>query len=160
LVAAVSTPLVRLDRAYAAARGRFFTGHEFATLGALCDRILPADQDPGARALGAPQYIELMLTAFQHRGPLIFAGGPFSNRNPFPNNDDGTPGRKRPKDAFKHFIPLTRIQEIRWRAELYGSDHVPGASFNDTALGSLKGLRDLYRESLAKVDVVARAMAG
>src|SRR5207244_2314579 len=95
VLAALAAPVTGVRRAYAAARGRFFTGHEFATLSALCDRVIPPDRDPGARALGAARYIERMLTAFDHRVPLVFAGGPFSNRNPFPDNDDGTPSRRR-----------------------------------------------------------------
>src|SRR5882724_13504236 len=149
LAAALATPLTTLERAFAHARGRFFTGHERATLEALCDRIIPPDADPGASALGAARYIERFLTAFDHRVPLVFAGGPFSNRNPFPDNDDGTPSRRRPRNAFRRFIPLTRVQELRWRAELFGSASVPGADFNDAALGPLPGLRDVYRASLA-----------
>ena len=160
VLAALAAPVTGARRAYAAARGRFFTGHEFATLSALCDRVIPPDRDPGARALGAAHYIERMLTAFDHRVPLVFAGGPFSNRNPFPDNDDGTPSRRRPKNAFRHFIPLTRVQEIRWRAELFGSAKVPGADFNDALLGPLTGLRTIYRQSLRKVDQTARAMHG
>jgi len=158
LLAALAAPLTGVRRAYAATRGRFFTGHEFATLAALCDRVIPPDHDPGGRALGAAHYIERLLTAFDHRVPLVFAGGPFSNRNPFPDNDDGTPSRRRPKDAFRHFVPLTRVQELRWRAELFGSAKVRGADFNDAALGPLRGLRTIYRESLRTVDRTARAM--
>jgi len=160
LLAALAAPATSVRRAYAAARGRFFTGHEFATLAALCDRVIPPDHDPGARALGAAHYIERMLTAFEHRVPLVFAGGPFSNRNPFPDNDDGTPSRRRPKNAFRHFIPPTRVQELRWRAELFGSAKVPGADFNDAVLGPLTGLRAIYRQSLRRVDKTARAMHG
>src|SRR5207302_1925543 len=82
---------------------------------------------PGGRALGAARYIEKLLTAFDHRRPLIYAGGPFSGRNPFPDNDTGTPSHVRPRDGLGHFVALTREQELRWRAELFGSDHVPGA---------------------------------
>ena len=160
LAAALATPLTTLDRAWAAVRGRFFTDHERATLEALCDRIIPPDADPGAAALGAARYIERLLTAFDHHIPLIFARGPFSNRNPFPDNDDGTPSLRRPRNAFRRFIPLTRVQGLRWRAELFGSAAVPGGDFNDAALGPLVGLRDVYRASLARVDEVARMAAG
>ena len=95
VLVALASPFTRLRQAYVAARGRFFTAHEFATLEALCDRILPADGDPGARELGAATYIEALLTAFDRPVPLIFAGGPFSNRNPFPDNVTGTPSSKR-----------------------------------------------------------------
>src|SRR5437867_12109113 len=101
--AAIAAPATAFRRAWASARGRFLTRHEFATLQALCDRIIPPDTDPGAAALGAAVYIGRLLTAFDRRArvPLIFAGGPFSNRNPFPDNDTGQPSRKRPKNAFK-----------------------------------------------------------
>jgi gluconate 2-dehydrogenase gamma chain len=34
---------------------------EFATLAAVCERLLPRDQDPGARDLGVPTYIDAMV---------------------------------------------------------------------------------------------------
>jgi hypothetical protein len=161
LLAALATPLTRARQATAAARGRFFTRPESATLTALCDRILPADADPGAVALGAPVYIERLLTAFDRRGvPRIFAGGPFSHRNPFPNPRTGTPSRRRPRNAFQRFVRPTRVQELRWRAELFGTAAVSGADFNDAALGPLTGLRDLYRAGLQKVDEVATMTEG
>jgi hypothetical protein len=102
-----------------------------------------------------------MLATFDGMAlPFVFAGGPFSGRTPFPDDETGTPSRRRPANAFKRPLPLTRLQELRWRAELYGSAAVPGADFNDAALGPLKGLRDLYREGLAKVDQVAVMVAG
>ncbi len=159
--AIAAAPVVGLRRTWAATRGRFFTAHERATLGALCDRIIPPDDAPGARALGAPAYIEGLLTAFDRRVPRIFAGGPFSNRNPYPDLDTGTASRRRPRNAFRHFVPLTRLQELRWRAEIFGSDKVRGADFGDAAAGGpLVGLRTVYRAGLKKVDQAAQAMAG
>ena len=160
VLGAVAAPATTFRRAWAAARGRFFTRHELATLEALCDRVIPPDADPGAATLGAAVYIERLLTAFDHRIPRIFAGGPFSGRNPFPDDKLGRPSHRRPPNAFAHFIPLTPAKELRWRAELFGSAAVDGADFNDALLGPLKGLRDLYRESLAHVDAVARMVAG
>jgi len=158
---ALASPFTKLRRVYAAATGHFFTADEFATLDALCDRILPADGDPGARELGAATYIERLLTAFDRPVPLIFAGGPFSNRNPFPDNSTGTPSNKRPRDAFRRFIRLTGAQQLRWQAELLGSTQVPGAAFNDAAAGGpLPGLRQMYRDGLRVVDTAARNMAG
>src|SRR5262245_23372194 len=162
-VGALAIPMTGFRRAWATARGRFFTAPERATLEALCDRIIPPDDGtPGGRALGAATYIEGLLTAFDRAGrtPPIYAGGPFSGRTPFPDNRDGTPSRRRPRDAFRHFIPLTRVQEIRWRAELFGSDMVRGADFNDALLGPLPGLRPIYRDGLAHVDAVAQMIAG
>lgn len=161
ILAAVAVPITWTRQAAAAARGRFLTRPELVTLEALCDRIIPPDRDPGARALGAATFIDRFLAAFDHRGvPTIFAGGPFSNRNPFPDTKTGTPSHRRPKNSFKHFIPLTRVQELRWRAELFGSAAVRGADFNDATLGPLRGLRDIYRQGLKAVDDMARAMKG
>jgi hypothetical protein len=158
--AALTLPATGVRRAYAKARGRFLTRAERATLEALCDRIIPPDKDPGAGALGAVDYVDGLLTAFDHDPPRIFAGGPFSGRTPYPDTRTGRPSRRRPRNEFKHFITLSRVQELRWRAEIFGSDTVPGADYNDAALGPLIGLRQLYREGLAKVDQVARATAG
>jgi gluconate 2-dehydrogenase gamma chain len=38
-----------------------FTASTFATLSAICERILPRDQDPGAIDLGVPGYIDRAL---------------------------------------------------------------------------------------------------
>jgi len=161
VLAALAVPVTRVQRGWAAARGRFFTPQERRTLEALCDRIIPPDDGtPGGRALGAARYIERLLTAFDHRTPLIYAGGPFSNRNPFPDNDTGTASRVHPRNYFRHFIPLTREQDLRWRAEVFGSAQVPGADFNDALLGPLPGLRDVYRNALAHVDAVANMVGG
>jgi len=161
VLAAFALPFTRAERGYARARGRFFTRRERQTLEALCDRVIPPDHDPGAQALGAVRYIEGMLTALDRGRPRIFAGGPFSGRNPFPDNSDGTPSRRRPRNRFKQSLPLTRLQELRWRAELFGSGAVPEVQPLDAHYGGpLKGLRDVYREGLAKVDEVAVTVAG
>lgn len=160
-LAAFAAPWSRLQTTWAAARGRYFTGHERATLTALMDRIIPPDQDPGAKTLGAPVYLEKLLTAFDYPVPRLFAGGPFSNRNPYPNPDTGEPTHRRPRNAFKQFIAPTYLQELHWRAELFGSATVPEAAALDAQFGSrLIGLRDLYRTGLKKVDDVAVAAFG
>ena len=46
-------------------RWRFFTVQEAETAGAICERIIPADQDPGAASAGVLNYIDLQLV-----GPL------------------------------------------------------------------------------------------
>ena len=40
---------------------RFFTIEEGQTVAAICDRIIPADQDPGATEAGAVNFIDLQL---------------------------------------------------------------------------------------------------
>jgi hypothetical protein len=165
--AAIAVPMGRPRQVWARARGRFFTAKERAALAAYVERIIPADHDPGARELGVPRYIENLLTAFDRRVPRLYAGGPFSNRNPFPNNQRGTPSRRRPRDDFRHFIPLTRLQKLGWEVELFGLASIQAANLMradidalaqlDAASGTLppKGLRDVYREGLAMVDALA-----
>ena len=162
VVAAVAAPWTGVRRAWARSRGRFFTADERATLEALVDRIIPPDRDPGARALGAAEYVETLLTAFDHHPPRIFAGGPFSGRAPFADERTGTPSHRRPRDDFRRFIPLSRLEELRWRAELFGAAAVPElpAFLDAQRPGPLVGLRDVYRQGLAEADRVARAMAG
>ena len=43
-------------------RWRFFTPAEALTADAICEQIIPADQDPGARDAGVVNYIDLQLT--------------------------------------------------------------------------------------------------
>jgi hypothetical protein len=120
-------------------------------------RLFPA----GAVALGAVRYIDGLLSAFETaRVPFLFAGGPFSGRSPYPDARTGQPSRRRPRNAFATPVPPSRLQELRWRAELYGSAAVPEAAMNDAALGPLRGLRDIYRDGLAQVDTIAREAHG
>jgi hypothetical protein len=133
----------------------FLTAEERATLAAVCDRILPPDQDPGATDLGAVSYVDRLLSAFDGTDtPMVYAGGPYSDRQPFPD-PDGNPSRRFSANDLAQFIPLTRLQELRWRAELFGTAAVPGADVNDALLGPMRGLRDLYREGLARIESAA-----
>jgi len=40
---------------------RFFTVQEGQTLAAICERLIPSDQDPGAQEAGVPNFIDLQL---------------------------------------------------------------------------------------------------
>lgn len=161
LIAALALPLTAFERVAAARRGHFLTKRELRTLTALCDRIVPPDHDPGAGALGAARYIHNLLRALDHRVPRVFAGGPFSGRNPFPDPRRGVASRRRPRNDFQRFVPLTGLQELRWRAELFGSSTVPELADLDAQRGGpLVGLRDVYRQGLARVDEIARQETG
>ena len=163
LLAALAAPAIRIERAVAKARGGFLTKDERATLEALVDRVLPPDDGtPGGKAFGAARYIETLLTALDRKKkPRLFAGGPFSGRNPFPDPKTGTPSKRRPKNGFKRFVPPTRLQELYWRGELFGTADIPELAAIDTQLGGPKqGLRDVYRAGLAKVDEVAHTTKG
>jgi hypothetical protein len=155
-------PFGRAERAIAKARGGYFTTTERTTLGALVDRIIPPDDAPGATDLGVVRYIERLLTALdQKKKTRLFAGGPFSGRNPFPDPKTGTPSRRRPRNAFETFIRPTRLQELFWRGEIYGTAGIPELAALDAQYGGAKiGLRDVYRAALVKVDEVAVATKG
>lgn len=140
----------------------FFTDDERATLGALADGILPPDDRPGGAALGAVGYVERLLTIFDHQGetPFVFASGPYSGRQPFPN-DDGSVGAAKPANDFRNAVPLDRVTERAWRLFLFGSDGVPGGGPNDAITGKIQGFRDLVRDLLRRARVLAgRSMAG
>jgi hypothetical protein len=128
-------------------QGRFLTAAEMVTLGALCDRLIPGppeDPTPGAVQAGVPYAIDLLLGAFEVDPPLIYAGGPFSNRH----------GSRR--DDFAHFIHLDRQQELAWRIRLEGSRGLRKREF----AGPVKGLQEIYQEGLALLDARARTAAG
>jgi hypothetical protein len=161
-----ATPWTRVTASWAASRGRFFTKRERHALEALTESILPADADPGATRLGVVRYIEHLLTAFDSRVPRVYAGGPFSGRQPFIDYESGTPARRRPRDGFKHFVPPTRLQALHWRWQIHGTDGLRAAERAlvaplDAQLGGpLPGLRQVYREGLAALDAFSRTREG
>jgi hypothetical protein len=100
------------------APGRFFTSHQAAVVEAATARIAPGPADdqaetghPGAREAGVTGYIDRMLGALDGLtgpAPVIFAGGPWSNRH--------TSG----PDLMARFIPLDPVTVIAWRKRLEG----------------------------------------
>jgi Gluconate 2-dehydrogenase subunit 3 len=100
---------------------RFFTSHQAAVVEAATARIAPGPDDdpaeaghPGAREAGVTGYIDLMLgtlDAVSGTAPMIFAGGPWSNRHA-PGPDD--------PDYMASFIPLDPVARIAWRKRLTG----------------------------------------
>ena len=48
-------------------RWRFFTNAESVTLAALCDTIIPPDQDPGASQAGVVDFIDRQLSGFHRK---------------------------------------------------------------------------------------------
>lgn len=70
--------MVKQEKAHAAAgkyRPKFFSTHQYATLSALCDAILPADEHSGgALQAGAPEFIDL-LTSENRDYQLALGGG-------------------------------------------------------------------------------------
>jgi len=112
----------------------------YAQLIALFDAVLPAgDVLSGATRANAAWYLDQLLCAFRTSPPRIYAGGPYS-------------GRHGGVDGFSQFQPLTRVEEIRWRTYLEGSQGLPAREFN----GPVKGLRQTYEENLDALDVAGK----
>jgi hypothetical protein len=112
----------------------FFTDEEYALVRAVCARLIPTDQDPGATEAGVVDYIDGFLGAFSVEPPRIWAGGPFS-------------GRMGGEAGFARFMPLTRLDELAWRTRIEGSQGRPEREFN----GPVVGLQQRYREGLAEL---------
>ena len=97
---------------------RFFTVHQAAVVEAATARIAPGPDDdpaeaghPGAREADVTGYIDSMLGAIgdlDGTSPLIFAGGPWSNRH--------TSG----PDLMARFATLDPVARIAWRERLTG----------------------------------------
>jgi hypothetical protein len=146
------------------ARPRFFQNpQDYATLEALVDRLIPPDinpdgsPSPGAQIAGVADYIDFLLGAFGNERPFIFAGGPFSDRNPF-NGEGLTDGMARP-------LVLTDNQRLAWRIRILGtaaaaerdSDRAKIAIIRANnkiagqgdANGDLPGFRQIYTNGIA-----------
>ena len=54
--------LIGFARARAYGPWRFFTPSEARTVDAVCERLIPADRDPGAKFAGVVNYIDIQLT--------------------------------------------------------------------------------------------------
>jgi hypothetical protein len=119
-----------------------FTGAERSLLEKFADVIIPPDDAPGGAQLGAVAYIEGLINAYYGVGPpRIYAGGPFSDRNPLP---DGT----MPANDFVNFVELDRVNDTAWRLFIFGSAGVTGGAPNEAQLGPVVGLRDRLKQGL------------
>jgi hypothetical protein len=118
----------------------FLTTKQQEALAALADYVFPADKDPGASELGVVAYVEQLLTALDGKAEMIFAGGPYSGRQPYATAD-GAPGKDFPPDSFKTFVPLDRYRQAAWKLRLFGSAAIPGGGINDAVIGKTIGLR-------------------
>jgi Gluconate 2-dehydrogenase subunit 3 len=101
----------------------FLTDGEHAVVAAACQRLIPADESPGAGDAGAADYVDGLLGAFMVDPPRIWAVTP-----------RGT-----------DFHPLSRIDELAWRTRIEGSRGRPEREFN----GPVTGLQQRYRDGLA-----------
>lgn len=104
----------------------------YATLAAAMHAMVPLSV--GAHAAW---YVDQLLGAFDVTPPRIYAGGPYS-------------GRQGGTDGFSSFLPLTRVEELRWRTFLEGSQGIPEREWN----GPVKGLLARYQEGLDALTAV------
>jgi hypothetical protein len=142
-----------------AAAGRsaaFFGAAERRTLEALAGALIPEDETVGALEAGAVEYIDRFLGAFDGGVPELFRGGPFSDRNPFPDPRSGRPSARFPANAFLEILPPTRLQLLAFRALLEGPAAVPEIEIAAQLLPA-GGLHGLYREGIASLEAAARA---
>lgn len=94
----------------------FFSSHQGAVVEDATARIAPGPADdpaeaghPGAREAGVVHYIDRLLSAMDGTAtPLIFAGGPWSNRH--------TSG----PDMMASFIALDPVARIAWGTRIAG----------------------------------------
>lgn len=118
----------------------FLDEGELATLRALVDRFIPADDgDPGAVVAGCAEAIDALLAAFAVDPPRIYAGGPFSDRAGSDTNH------------FAEFVPLDGYEATAWRLRIEGSAGRPDLEFN----GPVPGFQATYRSGLAALDEAA-----
>lgn len=106
----------------------------YATLVAAMNALVPLSTEAQAA-----WYLDQLLGAFDVTPPRIFAGGPYSGRN------GGT-------DDFSSFLPLTRVEALRWRTYLEGSQGLAEREWN----GPVKGLLERYREGLDALEAAAQ----
>ena len=112
----------------------WLTEDEYRVLAAACERLIPEDDAPGARASGVPDYIDGLLGAFLVDPPRIWAGGPTSGRH-------GGAAR------FSAFHRLRPLDELAWRTRIEGSGGIPEREFN----GPVTGWQERYRSGLASL---------
>ena len=157
--------------------GFFLNATRMATCAAACARLVPTgsdpSSDPGATEAHAAIFIDRFLASFQELpasvadNPDIWLQGPFSGRNPFPDNHTGEPSNSFPPDDMLNsagqmqLVPLSRTQVLAWKVRLYGPEALNGAPSgtwasqvsNGTIPGGVPGgLRQLYADGLDGFD--------
>ncbi|MGH7896989.1 MAG: gluconate 2-dehydrogenase subunit 3 family protein [Candidatus Binatia bacterium] len=163
-----------------AGNGRFFTVAEYQTIDAAVARLIPDDVNPngspspGAGPARVVDYIDRFLGAFNtDQTPFVFAGGPSSDRNPLPDSaycGGPVPPNGPGMNALATAVPLSRRQEISWKATILGTKALGAeASFlraNNVVLGlgdangDTDGLQDVYRRGISDLNAFANELFG
>lgn len=156
--AAVSVPWLPgcSDRAGGTAPvARFFSAEERTVVEQLATVVVPEDQTVGAAGTHAVEYIDRYLALFDAPVPTIYRGGPFSGRTPFPDPVTGQPSDDFPDDAFLDILPPTRLQELSFRIEIFGSASVANGDINAPLVPPSPGLQALYRDGIDALNAFA-----
>ena len=104
---AAAVPRAVWEQAAAAADAfEFFTAHQAAVVREATARIIPGPQDdplevghPGAREANVVRYVDVLLSALDHKPERIFGGGPYGA-------------------AASQFVPLDTAQHAVWTTRL------------------------------------------
>jgi hypothetical protein len=130
-------------------------------------------------------FIDRFLSAFTlpeevADNPAVYLHGRYSGRNPYPNNQTGTPSGTSPPDDMLtsdtgqvHFLSLSPLQELSWRSVVEGPDAaLPGAPpwiakawATQVQKGTIPappngGLRQVYRKGVAAFDNYSKSLFG
>ncbi len=115
--ALVAAPLIRLPYSFWGSSHRYLSESEAATLNALCERIIPADEDPGAAWAGVVEFIDRKLVGYHRRYQSLYRIGLRGVSESC-------------LTAFsKEFVDLTRAQQDELLRKLE-SDQAPGAAWS------------------------------
>jgi hypothetical protein len=142
----------------------FLDPHQYATVDALCRRLIPGpkddptETDPGAGEANVIAYIDLFLGAF-NAGDRIWGDGPFSGRaGPPPWPFGGAAPSPYPND-FARTSPLSKAEELSWRTLLEGTKGLPERKWADVAAGGkYLGLQEQYVQGVKDLDDAASQM--
>lgn len=137
------------------APGHFFTTRQRATIEAIADTLIPEDATVGAVKSGAVEYIDRYLSAFSFDTPDIFRGGPFSGREPYPDAITGAASDHFPDNMFNQVLPMSRMQELAFRREFFGSEAIVNGSTNSFAVENWPGIHVLYEQAILQLDRAA-----
>ena len=176
VLAALPAELVQavgMRAASAAEPHYFFDAHQYATIQALCRRLIPGPQDdptepdPGALEANAIAYIDLFLGAFNipaPTGPRIWGEGPFSGRAGPPPWPFATPQPAPYPDDFARTAPLSATDVLSWRTLIEGTRDahgkpIPERAWADAAAGGqYVGLQEQYVTGVQGLDDAATQM--
>ncbi len=124
---------------------RFLSPHQAAVLDAATSRLIPGPLDetqigqPGAHEANVVRFLDNMLAAFSFSPPMVFAGGPWSNRA------GGT------EDFMADFVPLDRAQTYGWQQRIadYREQYTNGIALLDKQAGG-----DFTKVSKVRQDLI------